>query len=359
MTTGDRSLRVRAFFARADDPYAGGELPIACRLGAVLWVIATVLTVLLLPVSPPDEPVGAWGWIVAAATLALGVAGAHRMHVVRISWDGLYVTSYLAIGQVALLQWLSGGVGSPYAELLLLTTLYAGALHPPRRLLGVLGATALALAAPFAYDTATAEQVGGAALRMVLLTAVAMLAAGLMRNVRAQRVGLRNRSDQAEREARIDELTGLPNRRAFVEALRVEISRARRFGSPLSLVVGDLDAFKAINDTYGHPAGDATLCTVADVLRSSLRQYDACFRWGGDEFALVLPATDAPEAEGVCHRLTAAVAACAGPDGLPLRITCAPAQLGDAMTEDELLAAADAVLLERKSQPGLRLAHSA
>jgi diguanylate cyclase (GGDEF)-like protein len=359
MSRRERRERVRSFFARADDPYAGGEIATACRLGAVLWVIATGVSILLMPVSPPDAAIGDWGWLAAAATLAVGVDGARRMRSGRMSWEGLYVSSYLAIAQIALLQWLSGGTGSPYAELFLLTALYAGALHPPRRLVGILAVTAIAIAAPLVYSTGTAAQAGGAGLRVLLLSAVALLAAGLMRSVRAQRIGLRHRSDQAEREARIDALTELPNRRAFVEALGVEISRAQRFGSPLSLVVADLDAFKTINDTHGHPAGDACLRTVAEVLRSSLRQYDACFRWGGDEFALLLPDTGLVEADAVCRRATAAVAARTAPDGSPLRITCAPAELLEGMSGEELVAAADAVLLGRKGSPRLRLAATA
>ena len=170
-----------------------------------------------------------------------------------------------------------------------------------------------------------------------------------MRTVRAQRVNLRNRSDLAEREARADALTGLPNRRAFGEAIEVEMSRAKRFDAPLSLIVADLDGFKEINDRHGHQAGDACLRTVADVLRGTLRQYDACFRWGGDEFALLLPETALADAEVVCRRATAAVAGARTPDGEPLSITCAPAQLGEGMDGDDLVAAADLRLLERKS----------
>jgi diguanylate cyclase (GGDEF)-like protein len=188
---------------------------------------------------------------------------------------------------------------------------------------------------------------------------MALLAAGLMENVREQRIGLRTRREEAERLARIDELTELPNRRAFAEALAVEIARAQRFDSPLSLVVADLDGFKAINDLHGHPAGDVCLRAVADVLRATLRRYDACFRWGGDEFALLLPETMQDEAEIVCRRIAVAVAGRTQPDGRPLRITCAPAQLVEGMDGDTLVAAADAEMLERKRGPGLRLARSA
>ena len=359
MTSLQRRERLRAFFARVDDPYAGGDRANACRLGALLWLIATVLTWLLLPFSPPDAAIGEAGWAVAGATTLVGIAGARRMVVRHMSWNHMLGASYLAIGQIALLEWLAGGSGTPYAELYLLVALYAGALHPPRRLVGVIVAVAVAAGAPLVYDAASSERIAQVGLRLLLLSAVALLACGLMRGVRAGRVAERLRGDVAEREARVDALTTLPNRRAFGEALATEISRAQRFDAPLSLVVADLDAFKAINDTHGHPAGDACLRSVAEVLRATLRQYDACFRWGGDEFALLLPQTTLDDAETVCRRASAAVAGCSAPDGTPLSMTCAPAQLAEGMSGDDLVAAADAVLLERKAGPGLRLAHSA
>ena len=65
VTRSDRRERVRAFFARAEDPYAGADLPTASRLGAAFWIVATVITWLLLPLAPPTEPFGAWGWAIA------------------------------------------------------------------------------------------------------------------------------------------------------------------------------------------------------------------------------------------------------------------------------------------------------
>ena len=357
-TRARRLAAVRGAFARSDDPYAGGDMATASRLGAALWVIAGVLTWLLLPLSQPVEAIGQVGWAVAAACTVVGLVGAKTIASGRVSWDGLLVSSYLGLAQVALLQWLAGGSGTPYGELYLLVVIYAGATHPPRRVAGVLLATAAGVAAPLAYEGVTGALLGQTALRVVLLSAVGLLASVLIRSVRAQRVGLRDRSDQAERLARLDELTGLPNRRAFGEALGMEISRAQRFGSPLTLLAADLDGFKQVNDTFGHPAGDACLRHVADILKLTLRQYDSCFRVGGDEFTLLLPETSAADAETVARRVTAAVAAVAGPDGASLRVTCAPAELAEGMTGDELVAAADAELLARKRSPGLRLAHS-
>ena len=71
--------RLRAFFAPTADPYAGGDLALACRLGAMLWVIATLFTWMVLPLSPPDVAIGAWGWAAAAATTSIGIASTRPM----------------------------------------------------------------------------------------------------------------------------------------------------------------------------------------------------------------------------------------------------------------------------------------
>ena len=95
---------------------------------------------------------------------------------------------------------------------------------------------------------------------------------------------------------RHDALTGLLNRRAYEERLPVEIARANRFGWPLSLCLLDLDGFKKINDTLGHPAGDRALQQVAALIDES-RLTDDGFRIGGDEFAILMPQTEREDAE--------------------------------------------------------------
>ncbi len=96
---------------------------------------------------------------------------------------------------------------------------------------------------------------------------------------------------RTEHLAMTDELTGLYNRRRFVDLLRREWATSRRYAHPLSVAIGDLDGFKAVNDVEGHAAGDAALCKVALMLSSSVREVDVCARYGGDEFALLLPHT--------------------------------------------------------------------
>jgi diguanylate cyclase (GGDEF)-like protein len=100
-----------------------------------------------------------------------------------------------------------------------------------------------------------------------------------------------------------DPLTGLYNRRLFSETLEKEINRARRYGSPLGLVLLDLHRFKEVNDKHGHPRGDEVLRAAATTLKRALRTSDSAFRIGGDEFALLLPETDAAQALALSRRV--------------------------------------------------------
>jgi diguanylate cyclase (GGDEF)-like protein len=155
-----------------------------------------------------------------------------------------------------------------------------------------------------------------------------------------------------ERQALLDGLTGLANRRQAEEALGAELARATRFGSPLAVVLADLDDFKRVNDHYGHATGDAVLREFAKVLRTSVREIDLCARWGGEEFLLLLPGTDADGAEHVAERIRKALARAAifSPESVSLHVT---ASFGVAAyplesTADELVAAADAALYDAK-----------
>jgi len=105
-----------------------------------------------------------------------------------------------------------------------------------------------------------------------------------------------------------DALTGLYNRRLFNEAFEKELNRARRYGLPLALVILDLHRFKEVNDRHGHPRGDEVLRSAATTLKSALRTSDSAFRIGGDEFALLLPQTDAAQALALSRRVEAVFA---------------------------------------------------
>jgi diguanylate cyclase (GGDEF)-like protein len=106
-----------------------------------------------------------------------------------------------------------------------------------------------------------------------------------------------------ELNAVTDPLTGLHNRRLFAETFEKELNRARRYGQPLGLVTLDLHRFKEVNDQHGHPRGDDVLRAAAATFKKALRTSDSAFRIGGDEFALLLPQTDSPQALGLSRRV--------------------------------------------------------
>lgn len=117
-----------------------------------------------------------------------------------------------------------------------------------------------------------------------------------------------------QQQAVIDALTGIPNRRAFMERTAVEFKRSMRYGKPLSIVMADIDFFKSYNDAYGHAAGDACLQKVAQAIKATLkRPGDFCARYGGEEFVLFLPDTPREAALLVAERIRAAVESMAIP----------------------------------------------
>ncbi len=164
---------------------------------------------------------------------------------------------------------------------------------------------------------------------------------------------LREANQQLEELAATDLLTRLPNNRAFFDGITRELARAQRARTPVALLVLDIDHFKRVNDTHGHPAGDEVLRGVADIVRSTLRAGDMPARYGGEEFVVMLPGTDLRGAKIVAERVRQAI------ERTPLRIdrdtqlsittsigaACAP--VGDA-TPKQLFARADAALYAAK-----------
>lgn len=163
---------------------------------------------------------------------------------------------------------------------------------------------------------------------------------------------LREAYARAREQARTDELTGLANRRAFMELGMAAVDQANRYERPLSLLMMDIDHFKRINDTHGHAAGDQALRAVAKELRYVARAADTPGRLGGEEFALLLPETSATDAMAVAERLRRGVAALViHHGGKPLVLTCSigVAEEGPATNDiDALIRAADRALYVAK-----------
>jgi diguanylate cyclase (GGDEF)-like protein/PAS domain S-box-containing protein len=167
-----------------------------------------------------------------------------------------------------------------------------------------------------------------------------------MRDVSLQR----DQQRELERLARTDSLTGISNRRVLQEALEREVARARRHRLPLALILLDVDHFKQINDLHGHPAGDAVLKEVAQRLDQTIRTGEVLARLGGEEFAWLLPGTDAEGALNAADRAREAISGAPFSQIGRLTISAGVGLLADAAGHEHLYELADRALYEAKQR---------
>jgi diguanylate cyclase (GGDEF)-like protein len=332
-------------------PSLGGDAPdadgtnreSALRFNRAMWVCAAVALPIFALVFPPTVAIGPAGWAAAGAWMALhlGVIAWLYVRRERVTMRFLLATQYVEIAFLGLLQWLAGGWEAPYHQLVFVHMINVALTHPRRYALPCMGLALLVVWAPAAYG-GTDGRLSDVAVMAVLWTAVTGFALAVMERVRQQRLELSG-------EARSDALTELDNRRAFDESSEVRLDAARAAGRSLVVGIGDVDRFKSINDRFGHQAGDDCLRAVADALRSECRRDDRVFRWGGDEFAVLLEAAEPSELDPVLRRFEDAVATrVRDPEGESVRLTVGWGfDTGD-VTATELVAAADAALLSRK-----------
>jgi diguanylate cyclase (GGDEF)-like protein len=168
---------------------------------------------------------------------------------------------------------------------------------------------------------------------------------------------VRAHAARLEALAHEDALTGVLNRRGFLRDLTRALAFAARYNAPAALLLADLDAFKPVNDRYGHPVGDKALRHVADLLRANIRASDSVGRVGGDEFAFIIWQVDAPAAEQKARFIEELIAAA------PLTIGTAALRLGASVgatllraedAPEEALARADRAMYARKEERGER-----
>ncbi|MGZ4413970.1 MAG: diguanylate cyclase [Gaiellaceae bacterium] len=154
------------------------------------------------------------------------------------------------------------------------------------------------------------------------------------------------------RQAQTDELTDLANRRQFMSALEQEIARTNRFGTPLSLVLLDLDRFKRINDHFGHPVGDIVLRRTADAVRMRIRGTDLAARIGGEEFAILLPGSDAAGAVTFADKLRLDIRRKVAVEDVRWATTASfgVAEFRKEMSIDTFVGAADRALYQAKAE---------
>jgi diguanylate cyclase (GGDEF)-like protein len=248
---------------------------------AAPFALAMVLAVATLPLSGNDlHPVPA----VAAALLTVAIAAAAWF----VPWTRLpawleALPPLAWFGVAELLRTSAGGSPTGYAPLIFLPVLWLLLYGTrPQMMLSIAGLGA-SLLAPLVLDgQATVAGLRIVALRTLIAAVVCVTVFRLVTAVRRQAVEL-------ERLASTDPLTGLPNRRVWEDALPRELARSSRAGTPVAIVMLDLDSFKAYNDHHGHQGGDLLLKETAAQWPAELRESDVLARYGGEEFALILP----------------------------------------------------------------------
>jgi diguanylate cyclase (GGDEF)-like protein len=174
-----------------------------------------------------------------------------------------------------------------------------------------------------------------------------------------KRLKLQELAQSLHMQATTDTLTGVSNRLKFNEAMERELELAQRDGTPLSLIVYDVDYFKGINDKHGHQVGDKVLILVSQLAAASVRTSDVLARWGGDEFVILLPGLDVDRAHEVAARIHAAVGQTVFDHGEAVTCTFGVAQASKDDDVESFIAKADAALYRAKSNGRDRIEISA
>lgn len=223
-------------------------------------------------------------------------------------------------------------------------------LSGARELLVIFGLPFLAALAWIAYQSIDLHPLTSQLIDVLMALFIALILSEIFFRIRRHQYELQG---DLQQQATTDALTGLANRRVFEDRLGKELARSKRHGDPLSVVLGDLDHFKRINDSFGHEVGDKLLRQISEIIRGALRKEDLAVRWGGEEFLLMLPATDLDSAHEVAERIRSQIAAapipCDGQD-VPVTISLGVAQLADDETIRELIRRADDAMYRAKSE---------
>jgi len=275
------------------------------RIGFGVFLAETLVVAGYLALTPTG-PHRSILWAVAVSWLLLALVGMSLAPVVAArSWCATYSVTWTALSAlgVAFVAILDTGMNSPLLILLFLPLIYGTLMFTPRAA-AVCGATALASLALVAVVDRHGPHAPG---QTFLLAAAVAGASALTVAAAVNRMHMEQHEAQLQAAladlAAIDELTGCAVRRVLRQRMEEEIARSIRNRSPLSLLMIDVDQFKAVNDTYGHVVGDHVLTGVGGVLRRNGRPFDLVSRIGGDEFALLLPDTDVRGAVEVAERI--------------------------------------------------------
>jgi diguanylate cyclase (GGDEF)-like protein len=282
--------------------------------------------------------IGAWTLIPLAASV-LGYAALRPR--IATSERPEYVVAATVVNAQVLIGIgiaLSGGPLSPTISVLLLPIVTLPARFSPRGVYAGLGVTVAVLL----LSTVAVDPVAFAHDPTFVIIALACCGGLAAFSETLMRAEMQQRSD-----AVLDPLTGLLNRKALAGRFEELAQQAALTGAPVSLIAGDLDHFKHVNDEHGHARGDAVLKDVAYLLRKSLRSFELVYRLGGEEFLIVLPGVALAEGRAIAERVRAGIEE-ARPGGLDVTISLGVAAAQSDLAFEPLFRAADAALYEAK-----------
>ena len=317
------------------------ERELLARALAYLFAAGSIMTLVLYAVLPHPEATTAGMLAVVGVALGVGVGieiGAEQVPERAFPW--IVACASALIGAAVFFR---GSATTPHALFYLWVACYSFYFFPR----GVAMAEVAFAAVTYAAALLFLPHAPAHALELWLVTLGTLLVAGVLITA------LRHRIEEVLKglasAARTDVLTHLLNRRGFEESFELELERARRGGHTLSVLVGDLDNFKQINDRFGHSAGDLALVRASGMLERRKRRIDTVARLGGEEFALIVPDADDHAAYMLAERLRTALRESFAQEPVPITISFGVASFpGHGETFETLLGAADDALYAAK-----------
>ena len=316
----------------SSDPASRAAHRLLCgRLAGMLFLVGSLAGI---PVNQLLAPaVGAHAHVISAVGIVSGLV------CVLLPWDRfapkwLHVVPAVATAEVALTMWGVGTHAHTYQWFLVFVVVFCAFAFEDRRAIAAHVAFAGVVAAYPVLLVEAARQQNRLAEWLVAVS-ILVVAVAVVVHLRER---LSAAADQLAAQALSDPLTGVGNLRLLERRLGYELARHARSGGALSVVVLDLDDFKQVNDTLGHPVGDQLLRQVGEVLQATVRAQDTVVRQGGDEFCVLAPDTDGAEARVLTDRIKQALCALVA-NGEPISASAGHATFPDDASSAELLLA--------------------